>query len=303
MQQGREATAHERIAAEAGIALPVRVPGSLQGRRRGRPEAKGLVVVVDQEHLASRPYRGRHLLHDREGIPDVLQDEAGVGHVEGPPLVFPQGQLFGLALPHLRERALAFGLGLADGLGDLPRDRARRPRPARPGPAARARVRVIWPRPAPTSRMRRAPARSSTARSASLSSRCIRVSRRCSSAAVAVDVLGHGLIVPRSRRRLEARWLLVDLLSRGGRGGGTSGIGPRALHRPEAAGDVGLLHGLARDRLRGGGRRHGHPGHGHGPRCPCVASASAESRARPATRPGCRPASARPRWRGCPPCP
>ena len=78
------------------------------------------MVVVEERDPPARAHRGHHLLHHREGILDVLEQEPGVGEVEAPPLRGGQGKALGGSRPQLDEPGLARRRGLSLRLRDLP---------------------------------------------------------------------------------------------------------------------------------------------------------------------------------------
>jgi len=77
------------------------------------------VVVILEDHASAWACRSGHLSDDRLGIGDVLEQEAGVHHVERSPLVCAKRWIKDIAFAEL-DKARFPGCGcLTEGFGDL----------------------------------------------------------------------------------------------------------------------------------------------------------------------------------------
>ncbi len=155
MQEAGQAAADVRVAARPLVRSEVGPPERGESRRL-RPQAHHLVVVVLQDHPAAGPCRVDHPPDHREGIGHVLQDEAGVDDVKGPPFTLVQGKGEGVPPADLHEpflccrRARRTASEICSALCSMPTTRSR-------GPAARAMARVRCASPQPTSSTRSPP--------------------------------------------------------------------------------------------------------------------------------------------------
>jgi hypothetical protein len=77
------------------------------------------VVVILEDNPSSWACCSGHLSDDRRGIGDVLEQEAGVHHVERSPLVCAKGWIQDISFSELGEVDFPVCRRLAEGLGDL----------------------------------------------------------------------------------------------------------------------------------------------------------------------------------------